>query len=70
MPTGPLSDRIDCITGRPPFETIDRQPDQNTDSASRVAESPEFFSNDSQELWHASQINCPIPPRCPDQWML
>jgi len=69
MPTGPLSDRIDCITERPLYETMKKQSIQNAGSASHIAESLEFFSDDSQELWHASQINCPIPPRSPDQWM-
>ncbi len=69
MLTGPLSDRIDCITERPPFDKMKSESNQNEGPASHIVETPEFFSNDSHELWHASQINCPIPPRCPDQWM-
>jgi hypothetical protein len=70
MLIGPLSDRIDCITERQPFELVKRHSNQNAGSVSHNLESPEFLSMNSQELWHASQINCPIPPRCPDQWML
>jgi hypothetical protein len=69
MLAGPLSDWIDSIVEKPPFFSIKKESSKITASSSPHLKSLQSLSQNPQELWDVTQINCPIPPRCPDRWM-
>jgi hypothetical protein len=69
MFTGPLSDRIDCITEKPQRENQKKSGKQKPALAITFSRWFDDNSNNSQEVWEATQVNCPIPPRCPDPWI-
>jgi hypothetical protein len=69
MLTGPLSNRVNCIFEKPSFLSVEKETHNHLTSTSHHLENPQIVSHNPQELWDVTQINCPIPPRCPDRWI-
>lgn len=67
MFNGPLSERIDCITEKPQGESVKKPDKVKPKPALSLLTDPS--SEESIEMWETTQMNCPIPSRCPDQWV-
>jgi hypothetical protein len=69
MFSGPLSDRIDCITEKPQWQGQMKPRKKKPALALLFYKKPQGEGKYNQELWEATQVNCPVPPRCPDPWI-
>ena len=69
MLTRPISDWIDSIVEKPSLFLRKKESSKIVASSSPNSETLQPLSQNPQELWGVTQINCPIPPRCPDRWM-
>lgn len=67
MFSGPLSERIDWITEKLLGENQKKL--KNKKSKLKLS-APDRAPNpvDDADLWDATQLSCPIPPRNPDGW--
>lgn len=67
MLNGPLSERIDSILEKPLIEEVEKR--KNKKTRKKLLMDAGEQSKVHIEAWEASQVNCPIPSRSPDQWI-
>jgi hypothetical protein len=67
MFNGPLSERIDSILEKPLID----EPKKPKKVKTKKKLLSDAGSQDGAKIedWEATQVNCPIPTRSPDQWV-
>ena len=68
MFNGPLSERIDWITEKLLGESWSKPKEKKVKFSISTPNSDEKII-DAADLWDATQVSCPIPPRNPDGWV-
>ena len=69
MFNGPLSERIDCISEKPQLPESKKSGKEKSNPNRLSLNASGSQPEENPQVWDVTQVNCPIPPRCPDMWV-